>query len=78
MCCETSQLAAACLHMLLQTVADRLGLQRRRLRGPGAVTSMGYSGQPFPLEVLNEPLTVQLLAGPNNVAEMKLHCLLCW
>lgn len=52
----------------LQTVVDRLGLQRRPVRGSGAVSSILYNGQPTRLEVLKEPLTVQLLAGPNNIA----------
>lgn len=50
-----------------QTLANRLGLQRRLLRGVGAVTTLN-GDSPFPLAVLTEPLTVQLLAGPGNVA----------
>lgn len=66
-CIQCTTLPLATLYGCLQTVADRLGLQRRPLRGPGAVFSILYNGLPTPLEVLNEPLTVQLLAGPNNV-----------
>lgn len=50
-----------------QTLADRLGLQRYPLPGAGAVAPL-YGNRPFPLEVLTEPLTVQLLAGPGHVA----------
>eukprot|EP00775_Hariotina_reticulata_P007336 gene7336-7548_t len=52
---------------LLQPVADRLGLQVLPLRGPGAV-GMHAMGTAMPLEVLSQPLTIQLLSGPGTVA----------
>lgn len=52
----------------LQTFADKLGLRRHPLRGPGMVSSVPYNIQVTALEVLDEPLTLQLLAGPDNPA----------
>jgi hypothetical protein len=54
------------LLFILQAVADRLGLQRQPLGGSGG--SSYHGGDAVPLEVLQEPLTVQLLAGPGKTA----------
>jgi hypothetical protein len=56
------------MHMHLQAVADRLGLRRHPLQSGGVISTIMYQGTPTPAEVLDEPLTVQLLAGPGNVA----------
>lgn len=51
---------------MTQAVADRLGLQRQPLPGEGGRSLLG--GGFVALEVLAEPLTVQLLAGPDSTA----------
>jgi hypothetical protein len=50
-----------------QTVANRLGLSHHPIRG-SAVTPTLHGGRTLPLRALTEPLTIQLLAGPGNVA----------
>jgi hypothetical protein len=50
-----------------QTVANRLGLQHHPLRG-AAVAPIMFGGHSAPVRALTEPLTVQLLAGPGNIA----------
>ena len=54
-------------HSCRQTVANRLGLPHRPIRG-SAVTPILHGGRTLPLRALTEPLTIQLLAGPGNVA----------
>eukprot|EP00775_Hariotina_reticulata_P012151 gene12151-12289_t len=51
---------------ITRPVADRLGLERRPLRGPG-ITWFGVTGGAVPVEVLTAPVTLQLLSSPDNV-----------
>jgi hypothetical protein len=51
-----------------QALADRLGLQRHPLRAGGVISTIVFTGRATAAEVLAQPLTVQLLAGPGNVA----------
>ena len=58
---------AASLLLPSQRVANRLGLQHHPLRG-AAVAPIMFGGHSAPVRALTEPLTVQLLAGPGNIA----------
>eukprot|EP00775_Hariotina_reticulata_P005614 gene5614-5852_t len=54
---------------ITRAVADRLGLQVRPVRGPGAMCILG-GNRTLPLGVLAEPLIVQVLCGPAGTVAM--------
>mgnify|MGYP001810455465 CR=1 FL=1 len=65
--CQDTLVHAVSPLLPLQRVANRLGLQHHPLRG-AAVAPIMFGGHSAPVRALTEPLTVQLLAGPGNIA----------